>query len=317
MIKFKRGNLIIKAEGQREWMQSHIQVPYVYEMSDRIRVFFTTRPRPKDGQYNAVTAYMDLNKKEPFDLLSISEEPIISNGKPGLFDEFGIMPGPIIKMKNEWWMYYEGWSRSQSVPYNHAIGIAITSDFTYFRKLSDGPVLSDCMEEPYRLYSVVGDIIRKEGQYHMFYGSGLGWKKHQDRMESVYLIKHAVSIDGLGWKRDKDYMIKPLSDDECQVPSNLLFKNGVWHMFYSYRKTVDFRNSDRGYRIGHAYSEDLLKWNRDDESFAHIFEDGSDGWDNEMKCYPFCIELDGNIYMFYCGNEFGKGGLGYGSIEIC
>lgn len=38
------------------------------------------------------------------------------------------MSSSIIKNEDELWMYYVGWSRLQSVPYNWAIGLAISID---------------------------------------------------------------------------------------------------------------------------------------------------------------------------------------------
>ena len=133
-------------------------------------------------------------------------------------------------------------------------------------------------------------------------------------MESVYLVRHAVSEDGLIWQRDDGYMIDKLYEDECQLPSNVVSFAGEYHMFFSYRHSVNFRNGERGYRIGHAVSKDLKIWKRDYE--FNGFPCSSTGWDSEMVCYPNIIKMkDGRILVFYCGNHFGKGGMGYAEIE--
>jgi hypothetical protein len=38
------------------------------------------------------------------------------------------------------------------------------------------------------------------------------------------------------------------------------------------------------------------------------------GWDSEMICYPNVFECDGQIYLLYNGNEFGKFGFGLAKL---
>ena len=38
------------------------------------------------------------------------------------------------------------------------------------------------------------------------------------------------------------------------------------------------------------------------------------GWDSEMICYPHIAKIDNKIYLFYCGNEFGKNGFGVAEL---
>ena len=40
-----------------------------------------------------------------------------------------------------------------------------------------------------------------------------------------------------------------------------------------------------------------------------------DGWDNEMVCYPYVFEHDGQIYMMYNGNGYGGTGVGLAILE--
>ena len=85
-------------------------------------------------------------------------------------------------------------------------------------------------------------------------------------------------------------------------------------MFFCYRQSSDFRkNKDRGYRIGHAWSNDLLTWTRDD---ADPLLDVSPGdWDADMLCYPHVFECEDKVYLLYNGNEFGRYGFGLAVLE--
>jgi hypothetical protein len=56
-------------------------------------------------------------------------------------------------------------------------------------------------------------------------------------------------------------------------------------MLFCYRQALDFRNNrESGYRIGYAYSDDLINWMRDDEIVG--IDVSEDGWDSDMLCYP-------------------------------
>jgi sucrose-6-phosphate hydrolase SacC (GH32 family) len=94
----------------------------------------------------------------------------------------------------------------------------------------------------------------------------------------------------------------------------VLFAGDRYHMYFCYRQAYDFRkNSDRSYRLGYAHSHDLITWTRDD-NLAGI-DVSSSGWDSEMQCYPHIFESNGDVYMLYNGNEFGKFGFGLAKLE--
>jgi hypothetical protein len=85
-------------------------------------------------------------------------------------------------------------------------------------------------------------------------------------------------------------------------------------MIFCYRQSSDFRsNRARGYRLGYAWSEDLVHWTRDDASIGIDVTAG--GWDSDMMCYPHLFACDGEIYLLYNGNEFGRHGFGIARLE--
>jgi predicted GH43/DUF377 family glycosyl hydrolase len=71
-------------------------------------------------------------------------------------------------------------------------------------------------------------------------------------------------------------------------------------MWYSYR--------GESYRIGYAESEDGIHFNRMDEKVG--IDVSETGWDSEMICYPHVFEHNGEKYMLYNGNGYGKTGIG-------
>jgi sucrose-6-phosphate hydrolase SacC (GH32 family) len=100
-----------------------------------------------------------------------------------------------------------------------------------------------------------------------------------------------------------------LGENESQALPTVIKIDGRYHMFFCYRQSFEFRkNKDRGYRIGHAYSEDLVNWTRNDEELFLNVTPGD--WDSDMLCYPHAFECDGQVYLLYNGNEFGRYGFG-------
>ena len=77
-------------------------------------------------------------------------------------------------------------------------------------------------------------------------------------------IKLATSNDGKNWtKLNKNLIDTFLEEDEAQASPDVIFKNGKYHMFFCYRKSKNYRGKENGYRIGYAWSLDLINWNRE------------------------------------------------------
>lgn len=296
------------------WMHSYAQVPTPLVFDDFIRVYFGCRPKTQDKLPVSQIGFIDVNRGNPAKILRHGDKPVLPLGGAGCFDEFGLHPISIIRVENEIWLYYVGWTRMQSVPFNRAIGLAISKDDGLtFERFSKGPILGASHNEPYLQQGPHVKII--DGLWHMWYLTGTDWIPDADgRMEAIYRIVHATSTDGIYWKRDGKPVIETREDNECHAGQAVIFRDGSWHMWFSYRRGLQFRNAEGGYRIGYAKSNDLENWQRDD-SKAGIALSNS-GWDSEMICYPNIIELDQKILMFYCGNYFGRDGFGYAELAV-
>ena len=317
-FKWKKKGIIFNPVSRYEWMNTHAQVPYTLAMDgDILRVYFSTREAQDiNGNFKSYSAYVDLDINNFDNIINVSQKPIINLGGSGEFDEFGSMAGSVCKHDNEYWLYYCGWQRSLSTPYNWAIGLAKSNDKgDFFRKIGPGPIVGPAINEPYLQACPIVYKFSESTCWHMFYLSGVKWINVEgNKKESQYLIMHATSKDGVSWNRSSKAIIEPLVDDECQTSSSIFYKDGFYHMFFSYRHGVDFRvNKARGYRIGYAYSSDLANWKRDD-SLAGI-DVSEKGWDSEMIAYPHVFTVAGKYFMLYCGNDFGKNGFGYAALE--
>lgn len=308
----KRG-LVFVPDGRYDWMQSFAQVPRGLLLHDRLRMYFTCRPRPDAvGNYVSLTGYVDLDICDPTRVLEVCREPVMPLGGPGTFDCHGIMPGTAISQGKEIWMYYTGWNRTVGVPYHQAIGLAVSRDHgKTFERTHAGPVISRTREEGYLQNGPL--VILADGLYHMWYSSGTGWITGDAKMECVYVLMHATSRNGIEWQREGQPCMPFVIDNECQNCPTVAYFDGAYHMWFCYRPAVDFRRTGMGYRLAYATSSDLLTWRRDDE--AGDLPLSVEGWDSEMICYPWVQQIGGTFHLFYCGNGMGKAGFGFATLE--
>ena len=71
-------------------------------------------------------------------------------------------------------------------------------------------------------------------------------------------------------------------------------------MWYCYEKKTD------GYKIGYGESFDGKKWIRKDNKIKFINKLSGE---NMMRAYPNLIRLNGEIFIFYNGNNYGEKGI--------
>jgi hypothetical protein len=223
----------------------------------------------------------------------------------------------VVRHGDEIYGYTCGWNRRVSVSVDTAIGLAISRDGGLtFQRIGYGPVLAASLHEP----CLVGDGFVKviNGVFHMWYIFGTGWKLYSvdAAPDRTYKIGHATSVDGIHWVKEEARQIisDRLGKEESQALPTVIELDGRYHMFFCYRQSFDFRQTrGRGYRIGHAWSDDLVDWTRDDADPLLDVTEGA--WDADMLCYPHAFECEGNIYLLYNGNEFGRYGFGVAVLE--
>ena len=317
MLKWKKiGQIFNPTElKSSNWISEYAQLPNILCLDDKtVRVFISCRPQKNsDMQYISRTGYVDLDIENLSRIVNISNSPILELGNTGSFDEFGLMTSCVVPFKDKIYAYYTGWTRMQSVPYTMAIGMAYSNDNgNSFSKISQGPIIAQSIHSP---YLASGPVVRNiNGTWHMWFLRGTRWIEHNEKKEPIYEIAYATSLDGIKWDTTGHRVIEPVYENECQVSFGIFRHKEKWHSLFAYRQATDFReNKERSYRIGYAYSNDLIQWFRDDRKAG--IDVSKTGWDSEMICYPHVAEIRGKIYLFYCGNNFGKEGFGIAVLE--
>jgi hypothetical protein len=291
------------------------QAPQTLIFDEFIRVYFSTREKDPTGKFLSHISFVDFDKK--FDqVLNISTKPVIDLGKPGCFDEHGIFPFHVLGDQGRVLGYVSGWSRRISVSVETSIGLATSSDGgVTFQRIGDGPILSASLNEPF----LVGDpFVRRYGDlYYMWYIYGTRWFRPfvESSPERIYKIGYAISSDGIAWdKAGRQLIDDKLDINECQALPTVIKLDSRYHMFFCYRHAVGFRNDrSKAYRIGYAFSDDLVNWTRDDDSAGIDVSPGE--WDSDMLCYPHVFHCNDKAYMLYNGNEFGRLGFGLALLE--
>lgn len=300
----KKG-LIFQTHHNYEWMVTHSCVPTALILpNDVIRIYFA--PRNILGQ--SIPTFIEVNARNPSDVLYVHNQPIISAGKLGAFDDGGIMPCSIIEHDHKLYLYYVGWNPSVSIPYRNSIGLAISTDGGIkFNRLFDGPIIDRNMLEPY--FTASPCVLKENDQWHIWYASTTGFIEVNGKPEPLYVIKYGFSNDGINWIRRNITCINPKSKYEANARPTVIKEVNKYKMWFCYRGSFNYRDGVDSYRIGYAESFDAIHWERKDE-LAGI-EKSEKGWDSKMLAYPNVVENGSKKFLFYNGNGFGLTGIGW------
>ena len=109
----KKGR-IFSADNQYEWMAHHASVPIADKVDDRVlRIYFG----PRDRQGRTRPAFIDVEADNPANVIYVHDRPVLDLGKPGAFDDSGVMPSCIVNDGGRKYLYYIGWNLGVTVPY--------------------------------------------------------------------------------------------------------------------------------------------------------------------------------------------------------
>ena len=305
----KKGR-IFTVDKNHDWMLHHASQPIADKISDEVlRIYFG----PRDVEERTRTTFIEVEAENPRNVLYVHDEPVLSLGKLGTFDDSGAMPSCIVNHEGKKYLYYNGWNRGVTVPYRNSVGVAVSEDGGLtFERVFEGPVVDRTKDEPY--FCATPFVMVDEGLWRMWYSSSTGWVVVDGHPEPRYKIKYAESKDGLTWTRPNTTCIEYGFEDEANARPAVIKENGLYRMWYCFRGSYGYRTDvDQSYRMGYAESEDGIKWTRKDGE-AGIARSG-DGWDSEMVGYPNVYEHGGCKYMLYNGNGFGRSGFGYAVLE--
>jgi predicted GH43/DUF377 family glycosyl hydrolase len=251
--------------------------------------------------------FVDVDPDNPSRILEVSERPVLDIGTPGSFDENGVVPTCVVEVDEGLYLYYVGYQLGYKVRYFQFEGLAISKDGGQtFHRCSRAPIIDRSDKELLNRASAF--VMMDRGIFKMWYIGGSEWVEAQGKMLPKYNMRYLESIDGKTWGDAGVVCLDFKNDDEHAFAKPWVIKDGTgYKMFYS------IRTRSKGYRLGYAESNDGLDWIRKDEEIG--IDVSESGWDSEMIEYSSIVQHNGNVYMFYCGNNCGETGFGYAVLE--
>ncbi|MCH9852067.1 MAG: hypothetical protein K0U45_01025 [Alphaproteobacteria bacterium] len=308
MPKWKKLGRVFDTSHIPEWSKTHATKTTALLCGNYVRVFFSTR----DENILSFPIYADYHIDNLTKMINMSQQPLMDLGKPGTFDDAGVVPSYACHVNNKIYLYYIGYNKTALTSFYVSIGLAISSDGgDNFTRAYEGPIIG---RNKYNHYIVTGpNIIREDNDWKMWYSAGTSWLKVDNQYEPQYEIRYAESDNGIDWQYSDQTCIACNHPNEALGKSSVIKHNNTYHMWFSYRDSVDYRDGKGSYQIGYASSPDGKNWVRDDKN-AGIAK-SEQGWDSKMICYGNVIKIGQDYYMYYNGNGFGQNGFGLAVLE--
>ena len=298
-MKWKKHGRVFAPDGTLWWARSGAQLPTAEVINDEvIRVYFGS----KDAEGFGRTGSVDLDARDPSKVLDVAREPLLDLGELGAFDDCGAVPNSVVEFAGRKHLYYQGFQRTERVPYLTFTGLAVSGGGGDFAKVSRTPVMDRTDEEPF-IRSTPCVVVDGDG-LKMWYVSTVKWTRDEHGVHYVCVVRHATSRDGVAWETHPQICLEPDLPDEYAVGRPSVVRDGgLYRMWYS------IRSFSKLYSMGYAESSDGITWERRDAEVG--IEKSDAGWDSEMICYPSVVRAGGRRLLFYNGNGRGVSGFGY------
>ena len=242
---------------------------------------------------------------------------ILDRGTPGSFDHNWVVLPHVVKFGHRWHLYYTGNSGlGEGLAAFPGIGLAFSDDGRSFAKCEYNPILSASHVEgdPDCQGVAGGSVIRAElgnGNFEWrFYYTGCPTLGDDLFLNQQKIVCCAVSADGISWEKKGAVMFRDPDRDYIDVaaagPVVWQEADGSFRMVFS---AIGTRWGF--YSICYAESDDGISWHQgkhygDDLTLGPV----GDGWERQMVAYPAVVQEDARLRLFYCGNGYGRSGIG-------
>lgn len=295
MSRWRKLGRVYAPDGSKPWMHAYAANPVAEWLGeDRFRIYFSSR----DARNRSSIGFVEIDLTRPAVILRESAEPVLGPGEPGMFDDSGASIGCIVAEGDRRSLYYMGWHLTVVVPWQNAIGLAVSEGpGEPFRRVSRFPIVELNETDPYTISYPW--VMREGNTYRMWYGSNIAWGPVKRDMR--HLIKYADSDDGRTWRRPGTVAISFERPEEYAICKPAVVRDGDRYRMW-------FCARGEAYRIYEAESPDGIAWTR--TSGGPALDVSPEGWDSEMVEYPFVFDHRGARYMLYAGNAFGRSGFG-------
>ncbi len=303
-MEWTKLGLVYKPTGLNDWKMHSALTPTPIVFENIIRVYAGFR----DIDGISRIGYVDLDKTNPTKILKVSDKPVLDIGKPGEFDDNGVILGDIIREGESLRMYYVGFQIVNKVKFLAYTGLAISIDNgESFERLFQVPVLD--RRENAHFFNAVHTVIKEEGIFKFWLGAGSDWQLINGIKYPSYNIKYIESKDGVQFNEHSSDCINFTNDDEYRIGRPRVYKeNDEYFILFTW-------GDKKGkYEMGYATSKDGKNWVRNDKILNFHPSSNSD-WDDKWVSYGALFKIKDELYMVYNGNEMGKDGFGIAKLN--
>lgn len=248
--------------------------------------------------------------------------PLFERGGKGAFDEMWCVLPCVHRIGGRWHLYYSGRSAdSGGLQAFRGIGLAVSDDLLHWTRHSTEPVLlGDGFPEWTGNKGIAGggriqEIQRPDGTtlYRMHYTLATGSPSKVLQVDQAKQSVMAHSTDGLTWF-DRRVVLRPRAEADYENAATIALN--VWKTRTRWRAIYAGIGTRFGaYSICEAVSDDGLTWDRGRPGENLALPPAGDGWESQMTEYPNVIEENGKLRLFYCGNGYGRTGIGTAIAE--
>ncbi|WPO98869.1 hypothetical protein SFA35_19940 [Pseudomonas sp. HR96] len=304
-MKWTKQGLIYAPPHDGGWKDNSALTPTAFLLNEEvIRVYAAMR----DPSGVSRIGYVDVDARDPSQVLAIAETPVLDIGRPGMFDDNGVILGDVIRVGEEIWMYYVGFQLVTKAKFLAYTGLAISTDGGYhFVRHSEAPVMDRSDEAKY--IRAVHSVIYEDGVFKAWYATGNGWEKIDGKDFPQYDINYIESQDGKSFANAGVKVIEnDAANNEYRIGRPRAYRDADGYIInYTYGTT------DGRYQAGQARSHDGVAWRRDDAELGLSL--APEGWDSLHLSYPSVLRVPcGLTYVFYNGNNMGRDGFGYATL---
>lgn len=248
---------------------------------------------------------------------------ILDSGPAGNFDSTWCVLPSVHYINGRWHLYYTG--RNTNLPGGlqsfTGIGLAFSNDLFHWTRYSSEPVIDGGGFKRWAGNKGVAgggrilELPQPDGRilYRMYYTIAPG-KTNPNLL--IDQEKHSAiihSYDGIEWF-DRRIIISPRDnagyENAATIALNIWREGDAWRAIYA-----GIGSQFGAYSICEAESKDGLNWERGEPGENLALPPQGDGWESQMTEYPNVIEENGKLRLFYCGNGYGKTGIGTAIAE--
>lgn len=289
--------------GDLNWAVHSALTPTPFVLNDAtLRVYAGFR----DAKGVSRIGWVDLDRNDLTQVQRVGRLPALDVGKPGRFDDNGIILGDIVQVDGRVRMYYVGFQIVQNVKFLAFTGVAESTDGgDTFERIGEAPILDRSNEG--LCIRAIHSVMRCSDHWRIWYSVGSDWQMIAGKPFPRYHICTMDSTDGLTFASAGTVCIRGA------LPEYRHGRPRVWRTTAGYHMLFTYGTITGDYLPGYAHSVDGVTWLRDDTQVG--MELSSDGWDSRSLCYLAPILVRDRWYAVYNGNDMGKDGFGIAVLE--